>query len=69
MLSVVTVSFLVSVASAVPLTNFYPFGGDRGDQVLPPNDDESSPAISLNVSFPFFGTDFSTMFVSLGVVM
>ena len=62
--SVVAVSILLSVASAIELSAFYPFGSDEGDQLLPPNDDRSTHLINLNVSFPFFGTDHGTMFVS-----
>ena len=62
--SVVAVSILLSVASAIELSAFYPFGSDEGDQLLPPNDDGSTHPLNLTVSFPFFGTDHGTMFVS-----
>ena len=61
---VIIVCLLLSAASAIPLTNFYPFGTAQGDQQLLSNDDRSTPAITLNVSFPFFGTDYGTIFVS-----
>ena len=50
--------------SAVPLQQFYPFGSDQGDTALPANDDGSSPIITLNRIFPFFGIDQVTIVVS-----
>ena len=47
----------------IPLANFYTFGGAAGDASLRPNDDDSSPAISLNVPFPFFDILHSTVYV------
>ena len=62
--SVVAVSILLSVASAIELSAFDPFGSDEDDQLLPPNDDESTHPLNLTVSFLFFGTDHDTIFVS-----
>ena len=49
----------------IPLARFYTFGRTAGDASLRPNDDGSSPAISLNVSFPFFDMLHSTVYVRL----
>ena len=49
----------------IPLAGFYTFGRTAGDASLRPNDDGSSPAISLNVSFPFFDMLHSTVYVRL----
>ena len=58
---------LLSVSSgiAVPLSSFYSYGSAAGDSVLPPNDDGSSPAITLPAPFRFYGANYSTIFVSL----
>ena len=64
MFSILSVLFLLSVASAVPLSDFYAYGGNHGDQFLSSNDDGSTQAINLKVSFPFFGRDYGTIFVS-----
>jgi hypothetical protein len=50
--------------TAVPLSAFIPFGQAAGDTRLPANDDDSSPAISLRVPFPFFGIPQPTLFVN-----
>ena len=47
----------------IPLANFYTFGEAAEDASLLPNDDGSSPPISLNVSFPFFDILHSTVYV------
>ena len=52
-----------SCVSGIPLANFYTFGTAAGDFSLGANDDGSSPAISLNVPFPFFDTLHSTVYV------
>ena len=49
--------------TGIPLASFYPYGSTAGDTLLPPSDDGSSPAINLNIPFPFFDTDHSTLFV------
>ena len=47
----------------IPLAGLYTFGRTAGDASLRPNDDGSSPPISLNVSFPFFDMLHSTVYV------
>ena len=49
--------------SGVPLADFYPYGLDAGDSRLPPNDDESSPAVELSQPFPFFDEEHTSLFV------
>ena len=58
------VGFSLQKASAIPLRDFYPYGNDTGDEVLPSNDDGSTEAINLTLPFPFFGRDYRTIFVS-----
>ena len=50
--------------TAVPLSSFYSYGSAAGDTALPPNDDDSSPAITLPTPFMFFGTKYDTVYVS-----
>ena len=51
--------------TTIPLSSFYSYGSAAGDTLLPPSDDGSSPNISLPAPFLFFGTYYSTIFVSL----
>ena len=56
---------LPRVVHAIPLDDFYPYGTDVGDAVLPRNDDGVSSAISLGGSgFRYFGNSHSEIFVS-----
>ena len=66
LLEVVVLTLLLSIPAgmAVPLSSFYSFGSGANDTLLPPNDDGSSPNISLPAPFLFFGTYYSTIFVS-----
>ena len=61
------VMLLLSIPSgiAIPLSSFYSSGSAAGDTLLPPNDDGSSPSITLPAPFLFFGANYSTVFVSL----
>uniref|UniRef100_K1RGC6 Sushi, nidogen and EGF-like domain-containing protein 1 n=1 Tax=Magallana gigas TaxID=29159 RepID=K1RGC6_MAGGI len=47
-----------------PLRQFYRFGSDEGDSILPSNDDESTPRIDVSVPFPFFGSSYSSIYVN-----
>ena len=51
-------------ATSIPLADFYPFGSESGDANNPRIDDGSSALIQLSFSFPFFGTDHSSLYVS-----
>ena len=64
-LSAALLSVLVTQVTTIPLEDFYEFGSDHSDQMLSPNDDGSSQLISLGVSFPFFGTDRNSLYVSI----
>ena len=46
------------------LANFYPFGQSQGDQLLPPNDDQSSGTVPISIQFPFFDQNHNSLFVS-----
>ena len=52
-------------AAGIPLADFYSFGTSTGDARLLPNDDGSSPAISLPFPFPYFDVDYTQIYVSL----
>ena len=52
-------------ASAIPLSMFYDYGLEFGDQSTPRVDDGGSPRIILNFTFPFFGSSHSTVYVSI----
>lgn len=49
--------------TSVPLSEFYPFGQAVGDSQLGPNDDGSSPAITLSIPFRYFDTSYDTIYV------
>ena len=59
---------MLPFGAAVPLSAFYSYGSAAGDSVLPPNDDGSSPAITLPAPFRFFTTYYTTIYVSYAVV-
>lgn len=61
---VVTASLLLSKSSAIPLTGFYPFGRDEGDQLQLSGDDEQS-LVKLSVPYHFFGKEYINVTVSL----
>lgn len=52
------------LTSDAVLPNFYPFGQSEGDQLLPPNDDESSGTVPISIQFPFFDHNHNSLFVS-----
>lgn len=70
MLSITT--FVVAISAAMkhtfvvgyPLSQFYPFGSTVADKNLPGNDDGSTAGIPISVPFPFFGSSYSSVFVS-----
>ena len=59
-------SSMMPYGTAVPLSSFYSYGSAAGDIALPPTDDDSSPTITLPIPFNFYGTKYSTVFVSWG---
>ena len=50
--------------TTIPLSSFYSYGSAANDTLLPHSDDGSSPNISLPAPFLFFGTYYSTIYVS-----
>ena len=48
----------------VPLGDFYPYGVNKGDTVLPTVDDGNSGAIPISASFPYFNQNHNSIFVS-----
>ena len=61
LLLVVACAAAVLPSLAVP--DLYRFGEGNGDTLLFPNDDGSSPAVSLRLPFPFFDEEHSQLFV------
>ena len=59
----------LSNVDGIPLASFYPFGLDANDCALPPNDDGSSPAVNLSTPFLYFGSSYSSLFVSLSCLV
>ena len=55
---------LLGYGMTYPLSQFYPFGSAAGDRNLPANDDQYTSSIPLSVQFPFFGSNYSSVFVS-----
>lgn len=54
----------ILTSEAAILPNFYPFGQSEGDQVLLPNDDQSSGTVPISIQFPFFDQNHNSLFVS-----
>ena len=54
-----------SFLEAVVLPDFYPFGQSERDQLLPPNDDQSSGTVPISIPFPFFDQNHDSLFVSI----
>ena len=52
------------LGAAIPLSSFYSYGSAAGDSSLPTTDDGSSNAISLPSPFLFFGTAYTSLYVS-----
>lgn len=50
-----------------PLSQFYPFGSAAGDSSLSANDDGSTSSIPVSVNFPFFGSSYNSIFVSVNM--
>ena len=57
----------VAQVCAVPLSSFRPFGSGAGDSALGPNDDGSSPQITIQ-PFAFFGRTVTSLWVRLHVL-
>ena len=55
----------IGVLNAVTIPNFYPFGTSEGDHVAHRNDDGGSEEVSISISFPFFGQNHNSLFVSI----
>ena len=71
MLQVTITSLLLVVLTlqevdAIPLDDFYDFGEDAGDRLVPTTDDLPSGSLTFSSVFPFYERDHSQVFVSLG---
>ena len=53
--------WLLHLSVALPVEDFYPFGTDTTDKVLSKGNNES---VQLLATFPFFGANQTTVFVS-----
>ena len=54
-----------NLAEALTLPNFYPFGANEGDKVVPKNDDGSSGPVQISIAFPFFDENHRSLYVSI----
>lgn len=65
--------FVVAISAAMKhtfvigylLSQFYPFGSTAADNNLPANDDGYTSSIPISVPFPFFGSSYSSVYVSI----
>jgi len=64
-LSGVLLLFLLRTSLCISLDQFYPFGSTKADVQVPQGDNNSSPNITLQKQFLFFGETFSSLFVSV----
>ena len=51
------------ITISIPLRDFFAFGSSL-DSRLPGNDDNSTPAINLSVTFPYFDKNYRVVYVS-----
>ena len=69
MKSVIVASVFLNIFQVVymrvELSDFYPYGPENGDSVVPTNDDGSSGRVQIGVPFPFFDVDHKSLFVSV----
>lgn len=56
---------LAAHVEAIPLEQFYPFGAEAGDTLHARTLDDSSPVQELPSPFPYFGRNFTTVYVSI----
>ena len=49
---------------SIPLSQFYPFGNGTTDNQLPKGDETTSPAITLQGTYTFYGQQRATVIVS-----
>ena len=55
---------MIHFCFSIPLSYFYPYGVSNGDTALPAGDDSSSGSISISVPFPFFNSNYNSLYVS-----
>ena len=53
------------VNAEVPLSEFFPFGDQDGDSVLPPNDDSFSDVQIIGLNFTFFFENHTKLYVCI----
>lgn len=56
---------LSTTVTGFSLSQFYRFGSAVGDSSLLANDDNSTPSIDVSVPFQFFGSSYSSIYVSM----
>jgi len=61
----VVITLLPGGLLGIPLSEFYPFGYDVGDSIIGGTLHGSSPKISLSEPFPFYGKNYSILYVSM----
>ena len=68
-ITLLSLTALLGYVMTYPLSQFYPFGSAAGDSNLPANDDQYTSSIPLSVQFPFFGSNYSSVFVSVFLII
>ena len=58
-------NFTQVLSAGIELKNFYPYGIDNGDTLVPTNDDGSSGRVDISSPFPFFDQNHNSLFVSM----
>ena len=65
MFAVVLLALTFPSVFAIPLEDFYPFGGSAGDNSFGRTVDGSSDPTFLSAPFLFYQTNYATVYVSL----
>ena len=60
----VFISSFHAVFTRIELEDFYPYGPENNDTLIPPNDDGSSGLVDIAVRFPFFDKNHRSLYVS-----
>ena len=63
------ISLWSPLVDAIPRRQFYPFGRDEGDSVLPRSDNGASEPIPVIDGFKYFGSSYTNLYVSLADII
>ena len=59
----------IPFGTAIPLSSFYPYGSVAGDNLVIRGLDVSSNGTQLPTPFPFFGSRYTNVYVSLYMIV